>query len=134
MVVGHLTTRLREREQAERRAEERATALYRLTRALVTSTSRDDAVRVVIGQVRESLGAPAAVLLRGGTGIAPHPAGTLRLSAKEESVAGWAFQRKQAAGRFTDTLPNAEAMHLPLLAGEHCEGVLAVALCAAPSL
>ena len=32
VVIGHLATQLHEREQAERRREERATALYRLTR------------------------------------------------------------------------------------------------------
>ena len=30
VVIGHLATQLHEREQAERRREERATALYRL--------------------------------------------------------------------------------------------------------
>ena len=39
VVIGHLATQLHEREQAERRREERATALYRLTRALAASTS-----------------------------------------------------------------------------------------------
>ena len=32
VVIGHLATQLHEREQAERRREERAMALYRLTR------------------------------------------------------------------------------------------------------
>ena len=37
VVIGHLATQLHEREQAERRREERATALYRLTRMLAAS-------------------------------------------------------------------------------------------------
>ena len=38
LVIGHLATRLREREEVERRREARATTLYRLTRALVASS------------------------------------------------------------------------------------------------
>lgn len=126
VVVGHLTTRMREREQAERKSELRATGLYRLTRVLAASLTLDDAVGAVLRLVVEALNAPGAVLLRDPGGLAAHPASTLTLSPKEESVANWSYQRKQPAGRFTDTLPDAEAHYLPLLAGERCEGVLAV--------
>ena len=72
--------------------------------------------------------------MRHASGLTPHPAGTLRLSPKEESVGAWAFQKKQAAGRSTDTLPDAEALHLPLLAGDRAEGVLVVKLPRPPTL
>jgi two-component system sensor histidine kinase KdpD len=38
------------------------------------------------------------------------------------------FQKRQPAGRFTDTLPDSEALHLPLVTGGNIEGVLAVKL------
>src|SRR4029077_4164655 len=44
LVIGHLATKLREREQSERRREERATALYRFTRALASSRDLDEAL------------------------------------------------------------------------------------------
>lgn len=128
VVIGHFTTRLRARERAERKREERATALYRLTRALAASRDLAQALETVVQIIRESFNADAAILLRDAAGIAPHPASTLRLSAKDESVAAWAFQKKQAAGRSTTTLPDAEALHLPLLAGDRAEGVLAIRL------
>jgi len=128
LVIGHFTTRLRARERAERKREERATALYRLTRALAASRDLGEALKTVMQIIRESFNADAAVLLRDASGIAPHAASTLQLSAKEESVAAWAFQKKQAAGRSTDTLPDAEALHLPLLAGDRAEGILAIRL------
>lgn len=127
LVVGHFTTRLRERERAERRGEERATALYRVARALATSPGLLPALRSVVEELRGLFSADAAVLLRGENGLAPQAGGTMVLSGKEESVAAWAFQKKQPAGRGTDTLPDAEALHLPLLAGDQAEGVLAVA-------
>jgi two-component system sensor histidine kinase KdpD len=134
LVIGHFTTRLRERERAERKREERATSLYRLTRALAASADLGAALRTTMALLHETFGADAAVLLRDPGGIVAHPESTFRLSPKEESVAAWAFQKKQAAGHFTDTLPDAEALHLPLLAGDRAEGVLAVKLSGALSL
>ncbi len=129
LIVGHLTARLREREEAERRGEVRATALYHLTRALAASPDIEETVATVAQKIGDTFGAKAALLLRDESGAftgAAHPASSFALSAKEESVASWAFQKREPAGRFTDTLPDAEALHLPLLAGENVEGVLAV--------
>src|SRR6201982_1480980 len=44
LVIGPLATKLREREEAERRREERAPALYRFTRALAASRDLDGAL------------------------------------------------------------------------------------------
>jgi two-component system sensor histidine kinase KdpD len=41
-------------------------------------------------------------------------------------VADWAFQRGKMAGRFTDTLPSAEALYVPLRAPSATMGVLRV--------
>jgi len=46
----------------------------------------------------------------------------------------WAFQKKQAAGRSTDTLPDAESLHVPLVTGDRAEGVLTVRLNSLPTL
>lgn len=127
IVVGHFTTRLRDREHAERRGEQRATALYRVARSLATCADLPGALRLVLEQLHALFGAQATVLLPAESGLAAQPGGTLPLTDKEESVAGWAFQKKQAAGRGTDTLPDAAALHLPLLAGDRAEGVLALA-------
>jgi two-component system sensor histidine kinase KdpD len=48
------------------------------------------------------------------------------LPEKEQSVASWAFLHRQPAGRGTDTLPSAEGLHLPLLAGQRAVGVLSL--------
>src|SRR5436190_300332 len=64
LVIGHLATQLREREQSERRREERATALYRLTRALAASRDLDEALPKVFSLIKDSFQADAAVWLR----------------------------------------------------------------------
>jgi two-component system sensor histidine kinase KdpD len=136
LVAGQLTTRLREREQGERRREARAFALYRLTRALAIADDAAHALAAAAAELRTACGAECAFFIREDDGTfsgAPHPAGTLALEAKDESVAAWAFQRRQMAGRFTDTLPDSVALHIPMLTADGTEGVLAVRLATPPT-
>lgn len=131
VIVGHLTTRLHERERLGRRREERATALYQLTRALAAADSLEEAVRVIMSQLGKTFKLKAAALLRDESGAfmaESHPASTWSLPAKEEGVAAWVFQNRQAAGRTTDTLPDGAALHLPLLVADRVEGVLSLEL------
>lgn len=128
LVVGHLATQLREREEAERRREARATALYRLTRSLAASRDLNQALPKVLQLIKDSFEADAAVWLRDESGLPRHPTSTFAPSIKDESVAMWTFQKRQAAGKSTDTLPDAESIHLPLVTGNHAEGVLSVRL------
>ena len=50
------------------------------------------------------------------------------ISEKEQGVAAWAFRFGKAAGRFTDNLPSAEAIYMPLATNRGTAGVLAVKL------
>jgi two-component system, OmpR family, sensor histidine kinase KdpD len=134
LVIGHLATKLREREQSERRREERATALYRFTRALAASTDLDEALPKILSLIKDSFQADAAVWLRDESGLSCHSAGIFVPSSKDESVAAWAFQKKQSAGKSTDTLPDADALHIPLVTGDRAEGVLTVRLDRSPTL
>jgi two-component system sensor histidine kinase KdpD len=134
IVIGHLATQLREREQSERRREERATALYRLTRALAASRDLDEALPKVLALIKETFEADAAIWLCDESGLSLHPASLFTPSRKDESVAAWAFQKKQSAGRSTDTLPDAESLHVPLVTGDRSVGVLTVHLANPPTL
>jgi two-component system, OmpR family, sensor histidine kinase KdpD len=128
IVLGQLVARIRAQEQAERRREERAVALYELTRDLAEATSRDEVVWQLISQVSRLFHAPVAVALPITDKLAGHPDSSLTLSEKELSVADWAFRQRKAAGRFTDNLPGAEALHLPLATERKVFGILAVSL------
>jgi two-component system, OmpR family, sensor histidine kinase KdpD len=134
LVVGNLTSRLREREQTERRGQERSTALYRLTKALAASGDLNEALAQAVPLIKQSFQADAAIWLCDQGGLSLHPASALPFSQKSESVAAWAFQKKQAAGKSTDTLPDADELHLPLVAGDRAEGVLAVRMTQLPTV
>ena len=128
LVAGHLTARIRAQERHERGREERATALLRLTQALGTARSLDDAVFAALRQADALFGATSALLLSSDSEAAPVPhfAGSFSLSDKESSVADWAWRNRKKAGRFTDTLPSAEGFHVPLVREDRTLGVLVV--------
>lgn len=128
IVLGQLVARIRAQEQAERQREERATALYHLSRELAQAGTRDEVVWQLLAETSRVFHSPAAVLLPGKNGLFEHPDNSLTLSEKELNVAGWAFRNRKAAGKFTDTLPGAEALHLPLATERAAVGVLTVSL------
>jgi len=134
VVIGHLASQLREREQSERRREERSTALYRLTRSLAASRDLDEALPKALALIKNFFEADAAVWLRDEGGLSRHPASTFAPSTKDESVATWAFQKKQAAGKSTDTLPDADELHVALVTGDRAEGVLTVRISTPPTI
>jgi two-component system sensor histidine kinase KdpD len=129
LAMGHLTARLRSQQAGERRREERATALYLLTRELAQASDFADLLAIIIREVGKSARAEVALSLPGDSqeaSLTPYFASTWTLSEKEQSVASWALLHKQAAGCRTDTLPSAEGLHLPLIAGQRAVGVLSL--------
>ena len=130
VVVGRLTGRLRTREIAERKRDQRTQALNRLLESVSAGTSMEDGLRRAVTELDAVFHARTAVLLTGVDGgklnTRPHPVSTFQLDEHEAAVAAWAFEKRQAAGRFTDTLPNAAALHLPLETSHGALGVVGV--------
>jgi two-component system, OmpR family, sensor histidine kinase KdpD len=128
IVLGQLVARIRAQEFAERRREERATALYQLTRELAQTGTRDEVVWQLVAEINRVFQAGVAVVLPVKNSLAAHPDSSLALTEKELHVAAWTFLNRQPAGRFTDNLPGAEALHLPLMTERAVVGVLSVNL------
>lgn len=128
IVLGQLVARIRAQEQAERRREARAVALYEFTRDLAEATTRDQVLWQLIGQIHRVFQSPVTVVLPTVNGLAAHPDGLFTVSEKELGVAEWSFRHGKPAGRFTDTVPGAEAFHLPLATDRKTFGVLVVRL------
>ena len=131
LAMGHLTGRLRAQESAEREREERATALYLLTRELAGGKDFTELLGVVIRQLGEVFQADVAVLLPDAdrkADLVPYPFGTLDVSEKEAGVAAWAFRNAKPAGCATDTLPFADGLYMPLATPTGCVGVIGLRL------
>jgi len=131
LVLGQFASRVRWQERAERRREERSTALYLLTRDLADAADVDDMAQRLVRQVEQAFKARVAVLLReagGNLAKTAHHASTFAVSEKEQSVAAWAFRFGKVAGRFTDNLPSSTAIYVPLQTNRGPVGALGVAL------
>jgi two-component system sensor histidine kinase KdpD len=129
LVLGQLTARIRAQQTAERLREQRATSLYLLTRQLAESPDLSQLLAEVVQQAGKTFAADVALSLPDEDGpepVTPYFASSWRLSEKEQTVAAWAFQHHQSAGRGTDNLPAGEGLHLPLLAGSRANGVLSL--------
>jgi two-component system sensor histidine kinase KdpD len=129
LVIGHFTNQLRTRESAERRREQRTRALNRLLESVTASASLADGLARAVKEVDALFRVRTAVLLASAEGRledAPHPTSTFVPDAKGRAVAAWAFEHGQAAGRFTDTLPDAEGLYVPLQTAKNRLGVLGI--------
>jgi len=121
LAMGRLIARLRAKERMDRRREERAAALYLLTLELGDAAAFAQIERAAVENIERVFRAGAAILR-------PDAAGRLtgELSEKELAAAQWAFEHATPTGRFTDTLPLAAAMYLPLQTPAAQLGVLRV--------
>ncbi|HEX6768777.1 MAG TPA: sensor histidine kinase KdpD [Candidatus Binatia bacterium] len=129
LAMGHLTGRLRQSEIAERKREQRTAALYELAHQAAFAPELETGLRAAVSHIESIVDAKAALLLRlpdHTLDKTVHPASSFALSEKEQSVAAWAFSRRVPAGRYTDTLPDSEALHLPLQARTAAMGVLCI--------
>jgi two-component system sensor histidine kinase KdpD len=128
LVTGQLTARVRAQALHERHREQRATALFQLTRVLAEARTLDDAVFAALRQIDELFQAKTTLLLPPDVGeeLFPHFAGSFALDDKEKSVATWTFQNRKPAGRFTDTLPASKGFYLPLVREDRAIGVLGI--------
>lgn len=129
LVTGTLTARVRRQQKAVRQREERTTALYALSRELTSTVSGDEIIHVAVRNIGRVFSADVAVFVAHASGRLTqtlHPASTLQLEQKEFAVADWVFANGKKAGRFTTTLPFAQAQYYPLVAPRGVIGVVAV--------
>jgi two-component system, OmpR family, sensor histidine kinase KdpD len=127
--MGWLSNRLHRRTLAVARQQMHTTRLLEINTILTGASDTDEAVGSCLRAVESLFHLPCAIQLRDDSDHQlrpPHPAGTLALDAKERGVALWAFEKKQASGRGTGTLPEAKALHLPLQGRSFTMGVLSI--------
>jgi two-component system sensor histidine kinase KdpD len=128
-VTGILTVRVRAREKAVRSREERAVALYALTNDLSSAKNQDDVVKAAVANIKKFFNADLAVFvsdLDGDFVNKAHPASTYLPGEKELNVPAWVHWNEKRAGRFTETLPFAEATYYPLSSPRYPLGVIGV--------
>ncbi len=128
-VTGTLTARIRAREKALRSREERAVALYTLTRDLSSAPNQDEVAKAAVANIRKFFNAEVAVFLSepdGDVFTKAHGESTFVVDEKEFSVAAWVYWNEKKAGKFTETLPFASATYFPMSGPRYPLGVIGV--------
>jgi len=113
LTLGLLTSRIRVREHAVRRREERTSALYAFARQLAAARSEDEVVAIAVRHIGTMFDARVSVWMR--PIRTPHPHSTFGNTPKEASIVAWVADHNKPAGRFTATLPAAEGYYVPLM-------------------
>jgi len=129
--MGHLTALLRRREQAERRRQIETDALLRITQSAALSPEHDKGLEKALRIIDSVLDGETALVVRRLDRTLPqdaHPASSFAPEPQEYGVANWVYANRQAAGRFTDTLPSSAATWFPLQTATSTMGVLGLRL------
>ncbi|HNX49113.1 MAG TPA: sensor histidine kinase KdpD [Thermoanaerobaculaceae bacterium] len=135
LVISGMAARVRQQVEAGRSRERRTAALLALVRDLSEASGEAAMARAAVRRTGETLDAGAVLMAANPTGglevLAVH--GQVDLDPNELSVARWVIDHGQPAGRWTETLPGATVLHMPLQGAAGPVGVLGVDLTAAPS-
>jgi two-component system sensor histidine kinase KdpD len=127
LVIGHLAAGTRYQAQVATHREERARDLYQMARELSAALTESQIVEISDRFIRSSFRAKAALLLADLQDRlvlqVPGPAGPAEI---DTAIAQWVFDRNEAAGIGTDTLPASPLLYLPLKAPMRVRGVLVV--------
>ena len=131
IIIGNLTNRLKVREEMERVDGERVKTILRFTQALSACDSPAEIRSAALGKIEEIFQTRVSIMLAdvdGNLSEDQGESGGLILSDKDVGVANWVCANKRPAGRFTETLADSRALHLPILSGTRIMGVLSMAL------
>jgi two-component system sensor histidine kinase KdpD len=128
-ITSRLTLRIRDQADAARLRERRTAALYRLSGELVRERGIKRLCEIAVNHISEVFSRKTVVLVPDENGsllmIASRPE-DFSLDNREMSVARWAFDHKQRAGRNTDTLPGAGGLYLPMVAASRTVGIIGI--------
>ena len=123
LLIGNLTASLRYQARVARSREKRSTQLYELASELSQHSAMSDIALAGQKAISRAFSARCEIWL-------PNEQNTLQPILEEASqllpdraILHWCFEKGQAAGAGTDTLPGVPYKMIPLLSGSQCFGV-----------
>lgn len=127
LLAGQLTARIRAQERRERQREQRATALFHLTRALSSAQTLDEAVTAALQQADSLFDGHTALLLANeGQPLTSHSASSLVLDPVEYARAGHVLSGDVQSTSETAPAHASRTMHIPLVRSGAVLGVFSL--------
>ena len=129
LVISTLTSRLRAQVVSTRLRERRTSALYELGKQLSSLYGNAFLAGAAGNKISELLGGEVTIYLKESLGSLEIAFGHDTLISKHAvsvPAAQWVMEHSQIAGAGTNTLPNAIALFLPLIASQRTLGAIAI--------
>jgi len=129
ILISTLSHRIRRQVEMLRQRERRTEALYHLSRKLAATAGLYQLVTIAQLEISASFASEVAIFLPDESNRLKATIGgpnSFAAIEKEIAVAQWVFEHGQLAGAGTDTLPDANAIYVPLTGSRGTVGVLAL--------
>lgn len=128
LMISTLNWRLRFSAASAAERERRSAVLYTLSRALAKARTKTEILAAGQREGQTSFFGEIAFFLREGDSAVPATTSVSKFESipSEAAVATWCLANAQPAGKDTNTLAGADALYLPLVAGQGPVGVLAL--------
>jgi two-component system sensor histidine kinase KdpD len=129
VTISNLTAGIRLQARVAQHRQARTEALYTMTRELSRASGLDEVVTIAVQNVARVFEAQAVALVPNASGTIAYPQAPGIYGSyhgADLGIARWVYANRVAAGLGTNTLPGADALHLPLAAAHKLVGVLAV--------
>jgi len=128
-VSGYLSSKIRTQQNFLKVKEERTSSLFNLSKALSSASSYDDIAELSIKKIEEAFDCNCAFLLTDNYKkliAKPFIRSSFTVDDYEWVIANWSFTSGKKAGRFTETLSDADATYYPLKTKSGCLGVIGI--------
>nr|WP_319527927.1 two-component system sensor histidine kinase KdpD [Pseudomonas laurentiana] len=126
LVIGQMTAGLTYQARVAQRRENRMRALYDMARQLSGSLMAEQVAQIASRFLTSEFAARSALLVADDDNTLQPPLADGDAPQIDQAIAQWSFDKVEAAGYGTDTLPSSPVLYLPLSAPMRARGVLAV--------
>jgi two-component system sensor histidine kinase KdpD len=127
--TGTLASRLKAQVESMKAAARRTETLFDFARKIASVSKTDDVLWAAVAHIARVLECSSLILMPDAAGelrqVQGHPT-IEELDARAEGAARWAFEKNEAAGAGTGTLPMSEWLFVPLRTGKALFGVIGV--------
>ncbi|MFN4010874.1 MAG: DUF4118 domain-containing protein [Pannonibacter sp.] len=131
LFTGNLASRLKAQIESMRATQTRIETLYTFARKIASATKFDDVLWAAAAHGAKALNARTLILTPDAAGalqqVQGHPSIEEHLDARAAGAAQWAFEKAEAAGTGTGTLPGSDWLFVPLATAGKPFGVFGVA-------
>ncbi len=130
VVTSHLTENVRSQARIAAQREQRASALYQLSKELAGARQEEEIVLIGVQHLHAEFGSPNTLIFPDRQEYPRYPNEAplpISLRGADLAMAQWVLSHGQPAGQDTDTLPGEPALYLPLNGSEGILGVWVMA-------